>query len=315
MKTAEKKRNIKKDSQNAGGASRKEASSAISPADKLSNYPNVFHYHDYLKFLVDWVSYHKKNVRGFSVRKLAEQSGVSVGYLPMVLAKQRPLSTEMLYKIMPHLGLSRSQQQFFRSMHTLGTTSSQEVRIESIRQMKRFAAFRKNNPNEDEVSKYLTQWHYSAIREMAADPDFKPDPLHIQERLRFRIPLVEIKEALAFLIEKKYIQLTKTGQVVPPEKHIECDGGIYKIALTQYHQQFLDLAAKSIAEIPSEERQLTGHTFAISADKFEEVRSLISGVVERIQALSSEPKEIHKQVYHIEMSLIPLTKKKENSNE
>lgn len=312
MKSARTKRTAKRESNQSGGALRKGTLPEVSAADHLSTEPNVFHYHDYLKFLTDWISYHKKNAKGFSVRKLAEQSGISVGYLPMVLSKQRPLSTEMLYKLMPRLGFSRSQQNFYLAMHTLGTTSSQEVRIESIRQMKRFSAFRENNPNEDEVSKYLTRWHYPAIREMAADVNFKADPVWIQERLRFRLPLSEVKEALDFLIEKKYIQMNNKSQVLAPEKHIECDGGIYKIALTQYHQQFLDLAAKSISEVPSSDRQLTGHTFAIPHNKFEDVRKLITEVIEKIQALSKAPQVAASEVYHIEMALIPLTKKKES---
>ncbi|MGZ3691879.1 MAG: TIGR02147 family protein [Pseudobdellovibrio sp.] len=297
---------------------RKEDASGIEASSDVSSSqskPNIFHYHDYIKFLNAWVSHRRKQKKGFSVRNLAVTAGISVGYLPMVLAGQRPLSSEMLNRLMPHLHLTKSEQHFLRSMHMLGTTSQQDVRIESIRQMKRYAAFRENNPNEDEVSKYLTKWHYPAIREMAADKNFRADPAWIQDRLQFKVSLAEVKEALDFLIDKKYIEVKKDGTIIPPEKHIDCDGGIYKIALTQYHQQFLDLAAKSIAEVPSAQRQLTGHTFTVPAGKFEEIRALMSDLVNKIQEISSLADKNKDQVLHLEMALIPLSQKKENSNE
>lgn len=274
--------------------------------------PNIFHYHDYVQFLNDWISYYKKNQKGFSLRKLSASCQISIGYLPMVLAGQRPLSLDAFHKLAPALKLSKSELQFFSCIHSLGTTDSQNERLECLNQMRRYGEYRTFYPNESEVYRYLTKWYYFTIREMAADPEFKLEPEWVQRRLREHVPLADIKDALSFLIENKYILMSAEGAVIPPEKHLQCEGGIYKVALTEYHRQLLQLSEKSIAQATSDERHLLGHTFAISEKKFEQIKAIIKDVVTKIQEITAVPDLDPKDsVYHVEMALFPLTLSKE----
>jgi uncharacterized protein (TIGR02147 family) len=278
--------------------------------------PNIFCYHQYVEFLKDWFSFQKKTKKGFSLRKIAQECEIAIGYLPMVLSKQRPLSVETLKKLMPVLQLSKNELQFLESMHSLGISASQEERVQSLDRMKRHQNYRKNNPNEAETFEYLTRWYYFAIRELSADPEFKLDAEWIQERLRIHIPLKEIKDAIEFLVKNKYIEVSVDGKVVPPQKHINCSGGVYRIALGQQHKQLLRLAEKSIDNADSSERQLVGHTFAIPASDYDEVQKIISEALEKLRAItkSSEGKS-RDAVYHMEMALFPLTKNKTGSKE
>ncbi len=277
--------------------------------------PNVFHYHDYVQYLNDWLKFQKNKQKNFSLRKLAATQGISIGYLPTILAGKRPLSSDSLKKLLPALQFSKSEQQFFECIHSLGTTSSQTERIECLHQMKKYSAYREHYPNESEVYRYLTKWFYYTIRELAADPEFKLDAAWVQSRLRQHVPLAEIKETLNFLVENKYIVVSPTGAVAPPEKHLSCEGGIYKVALTEYHRQLLNLAEKSIENATSDERHLIGHTFAISEKQFEKIRELIKDVVTKIQDITDSPDANPKDtVYHIEMALFPLTHSTHSKN-
>ena len=282
------------------------------PASVSSLKPNIFHYHDYVQFLNDWMVFQKKNQKRFSLRQLAGKCRISVGYLPMVLSGQRPLSQDALDKLIPEMRLTKSEQIFFEAIHSLGTTSSQSVRAECLNQMRRYSAYREHFPNESEVYRYLTKWYFSAIRELSADPEFKLDGEWIQSRLREHVPLAEIKEALAFLVDHKYVIISEAGTVAPPEKHLSCEGGIYKVALTEYHRQFLSLSEKSIENVESTNRHLIGHTFAVSEKKFEIIQELLKEVVVKIQAITNEKNtEPRDTVYHLEMALFPLTLSKE----
>lgn len=297
-----KKSKIPNDSSAKGAASEK------GPASFAVKKPNVFHFHDYVQFLNDWINYQKNKQKNFSLRKLAAVCGISIGYLPTILAGKRPLSVESLNKLLPALQFSKSEQQFFECIHSLSTTSSQTERTECLHQMRKYSAYRECYPNESEVYRYLTKWYYYTIRELAADPDFKLDAVWVQSRLRHHVPLAEIKETLTFLVENKYIVINATGVVTPPEKHLRCEGGIYKVALSEYHRQLLNLAEKSIENANSDERHLMGHTFAISEKQFEKIRELMKDVVTNIQDITdsseADPKDT---VYHIEMALFPLT--------
>jgi uncharacterized protein (TIGR02147 family) len=270
--------------------------------------PDIFHYHDYQVFLRDWLAFKKASQPGFSNRELAKQAGLASGYLPMVLGRKRVLSGSAQAKILPYLGLSRSEQSFFENMVTLGTSDSHEARINSLDRMRRFPKFQKENRDDSESYQYLTHWFYVAIREMATMPDFKADPEWIQSRLHGSIPLAEIKTALDFLIENKYLIISKDQSVKPPKKALQCSGGVYRVALAQFHREVLGLASKAIETIPSEEREIQGHTVGLTEKGFQEARAIMEEALEKIRKLG-EAENKSENVYHLEVALFPMTKK------
>lgn len=270
--------------------------------------PNIFAYHDYRALLKDWLAYLKASQSSFSIRKLSKQVEIAVGYIPMVLSGSRKLSTSTLIRLAPALGLTNRERNFLEVLVLLGDAETQEERLVALERMKRFPLYRKNNINETEVLQYLTHWYYVAIREMAALPDFRPEPEWIRSRLKVKVELKEIDKALKFLVDHKYLELRPDGSVRPPEKTIDCLGGIYKIALTQMHREMLALAAKSIENTPSTERAILGHTFAVDEAKYEEAKRILNEAFEKVRDLSRGASS-GKTVYHMEIVFFPLTKR------
>jgi len=261
--------------------------------------PELYSYHDHLGFLRDWLAYRKASQPGFSLRTLAKEAGISPGYLPLVLAGKRTLTLKALTKLSPHLGLTKPERSYFEALVTLGTTDSQKVRLAALEKMKGFRSYQKANPKELETYQYLTHWYYVAIREMASLPDFEATPEWIAPRLKFAVPLAELKIAIEFLKSNGYLN--------NPEKSLECVGGVYKVALTQFHHELLELAARSITATPSTERSIQGHTVALSEEQLQAARQILDEALHKLQSLTSDPKS--EAVYHVELALFPLTGK------
>lgn len=302
---------MKKQNEKSHSNSNQESGADVKNTSAPFTRPDIFQFHDYVEFLNQWIAYLKQSKKGFSLRQIAKERQLATGYLPMILSRQRPLSHDAMKKILPSLALSKSEQQYFQLLHILGSTESQEERIETLGRMKKFRKYQYHNPQEAEVYEYLSRWHYYTIRELSLAKDFKLDAEWIQSRLRIHVPLNEIKEAIEFLTTNKYIETDNNGNSLSSQKHLKCEGGVYKIALSQYHKQLLHLAEKSIENTPSEERYLKGHTFAIPSEKYPEVQNLINEVIEKIQKITHTAAEQSKDsVYHMEMALFPLTNKK-----
>ncbi len=274
--------------------------------------PDIYGHHDYLEFLKGWFAYRKASQPGFSMRILAKEAEIAVGYLPMVLAGKRPLSAKALSRLAPSLGLSRQERIYFELLVTLGTSPSQKVRLDALDRMKRFKAYQKSNPKELEVFRYLRNWYCVAIRELVALPDFKPDADWIQSRLREPVPLQGIKTALDFLIEHRFIESAPDGTYSLTEKPLECFGGVFQLGLGHFHSEILELAIKSIRGTPSVERSILGHTVAIDLRELDKAREILNRALREIQDLGVAQKSPN-AVYHLEMALFPLTKKGEGS--
>jgi uncharacterized protein (TIGR02147 family) len=284
---------------------------ARSKTENLVKLPEIYSYHDHLEFLRDWLAYRKASQPGFSTRSLARDAGLSPGYLPLVLAGKRVLSHKALTRLGPHLGLSKNERSYLDALVTLGTTDSQPARLEALEKMKRFGAYQRSNPRELETYRYLTHWYYVAIREMALLPDFEPTPEWIQPRLRETVPAGEIQAAVEFLLSNGFLAKSVDGRFSIPERALECVGGVYKVALTQFHHEVLDLAARSIMDTPSTDRTILGHTVALGERQFEEARSILDEAIRKIRELGQKADATSpgEAVYHAELLLFPMTRK------
>ena len=272
--------------------------------------PEIFRYHDYQAFLKDWLAYRKASQPGFSLRTLAKRAGLAAGYLPMVLGGKRPLTAKALSKLAPFLGLNASEQSFLESLLVLGTSGFHEAHLGALERMKRFQLYQKLNPRETEVYQYLTHWYYVAIREMAALPGFQLNAAWIQERLCVSVPLSEVKAALEFLLRNDFLKTNEAGGVEPLDaKALDCTGGVYRVALSQFHREIFDLAAKAIQNFPREERNIQGHTFALSEKGYATAQAILEEAIQKVQRLG-EMEKSGDSVYHMEIALFPLTKRR-----
>jgi len=268
--------------------------------------PDVFSYHEYRAFLRDWFDFLKDSRPGFSMRALAREAELASGFLPMILAGTRNLSAKTWAKMAPHLGLSPSERSYLASLQMLQQTDSQAVRHAALGKLQRFRAYREQNPKETETYQYLTRWFNVAIREMAALGEFHTNPEWIQSRLRVKVGIAEIKQALDFLTKNNYLEVQPDGTARLRDKNIDCVGGVYKMALGKFHREMLSLASQSIDNTPSEERNITGHTLAIPASRYGEIETILDEALQKIAALGNgtEPADC---VYHILLSAFPLT--------
>lgn len=276
--------------------------------------PDIFSYTDHQTFLRDWLNYKKSSQSRFSMRELARLAGLASGYLPMVMSGKRPLTESALTKISPHLGLSSAEQSYLSNLVKLGATHSNDVHVSVLDKMNRFQQFQKQNPKEAEAYQYLTKWYHVAIREMATLPDFKADPLWVQQRLQYAVPLNEIRNAIEFLIEKEFLRLKPDGSVEPPLKTIECDDDVYRVALTKFHREILKLAAQSIEKTPKSQRKIMGHTCSLSPENYRKAENIVQEAIAKIRELG-QTDSAPDSVYHLELALFPLSLKPEDENE
>lgn len=269
--------------------------------------PDIFTYYDHLTFLKDWFTYLKKSRSDFSIRTLAQKSEIASGYLPMVLSSQRELSEKAFLKILPHLGLDAQEKKFLSLLRLVGESQDATIKVDAVNQMSKLKRFKEKNDKEIRVYEYLTKWFYVAIRELVVLSEFKLDHEWIQKKLTGRISIPEIEEAIQFLKDQNFITQDLQGKWIQPKTELDCREGIFKLSLSQFHRQMLELASDSIDKTPRAERYILGHTVAISSQDFQKIKAIIDESVSKITQLDLGTEE-KQHVYHIEIAAFPLTK-------
>jgi uncharacterized protein (TIGR02147 family) len=266
--------------------------------------PTVFEYHDYRDFLRDHFAYLKVKDPRMSIREVGRLARISASYINMVLSRKRNLSRNHYNKICRILNLSGSEESFLALLMIFNDSPSMSERQSAFDQIQNYIRYRRMNSKEFEVHKYLSHWYFVAIREMASDSDFRPDPEWIQKRLLFSVSLREIRDALNFLFANGFLE-HQNGKVVPLNRRIECMGGVYKLSLNEYYGQMAQISREAFDKIPKEQRNFLSHTIAIPEGKISNLLSVLDKCLNEIVQLTKEA-EGHDAVYHFSLQAFPL---------
>jgi uncharacterized protein (TIGR02147 family) len=205
------------------------------------------------------------------------------------------------------MALPATEEAFLDALYHVSESESHQLWQAAMKRLTSFAAFRRANPVEYETWRYLSHWYFVAIREMSTLPGFKASAEWIQQRLRGQVGIPDIRKALDFLEKAGFIARLPDQSVKSLVKFVQYSGGVYRMALRQFHREMLEQAADAIGTVPSSERLLLGHTAAMSRATREEAFRILSEAMEKIQALSAGERE-EDLVYHVELAAVPLTR-------
>ncbi len=271
---------------------------------------SIFQYHDYREFLRDQFELLKKSK--ISLRRLAQLTEVSAPFLSMVLSGHKNIPGPLLSRLILILKLKDDEAEYLKLLAVVSDSEDQSKRLMAFGEIQNLRSYRTLNPKETEVFQYMTKWYYVAIRELAMLPDFDPDPHWIQEKLCFQVPIREIQKAVDFLIKQKLFEVDEKGKISLSQKNLNCTGGVYRLALTQYYQQIYALAFESIGKIHRDRRYMMGDTLAIPESQFVEFKQIVDECFKKIVELKRKKSDTD-SVYHIGFFGFPMASSKKEA--
>lgn len=280
---------------------------------KLATKPNVYSYHDYLRFLRDHFDFLKNSPSKLSLRSIAQASGISPALLAMSLSGKRRMTERVFAKLISTLEFNRTERTVLKLLRTIAETEVPLERTEALEELQKIPEYRKLNNNSTQVFQYLSNWVHVAIREMLFLPEFKEDVDWIKSRIRGGPSSKEIQASLEFLKDNGYAEYDSSGRLVNKERHLDCSEGVFKISLGEFHRQMFSLASDSIEEVERDLRLIMGHSFTTNLKQLNEVKNILSETIKKLENISKGEDMTHAptEVYHLEIALFPLTQPEE----
>lgn len=264
--------------------------------------PIPYDYKNYQEYLADLIAWYKKN--NTSLRALAIRLAVSPSLLSSVVNGKRSLTSEHIEKWASVFEWDENEKSFLQKCIHFQNHPEREVKAEAFKKMTRFKKYQERSSRELVTWNYLEKWWNVVLREMSHLSDFKMDIDWIRQRMLYPVSKEDIRKSLEFLSEKKL--LANQGEFL----RLECHGGVYKLSLAQFHAQMLEKVVQAIYKSPSDERHVLGHTFKFSKKKLGKIKMILDRALEEIAELEvGNEKDV--EVYHIALTAIPLTKRKE----
>ena len=267
--------------------------------------PDIYKYYDAVMFMKDMIQFLKAEKKIFNIQYLAKKSGLSIANISMMLKKQRPFTEKSFQKIVQHLSLTSDEKKILNNLRLIDQSEDSEIRINALNQILKHAHDKNKNTKDFKVFEYLTKWQNVAIYELVNVADFKCDLDWIGKKLIIKTPPSDIQKCIQFLIDHNFIKQETNGRWIQTHSDLNCEDGVFKLSLSEFHRQIFELAKTSIDHVAREDRFIMGQTFALSEDDFLEIKKIIKDSISRINECNknNSPK---KNVYHIEIAAFPL---------
>jgi uncharacterized protein (TIGR02147 family) len=258
---------------------------------------SIYLYTDYRSYLAALYAEGKMRVQGFSYRMLADMLGFSsAGTLKLIIDGQRNLTLKAAARMAERLALSARQHAYLQLLvrHQRAASDEQRSRVfNELSLLRNHAAVARVENNQ---YRYLSAWYNVVIRELVKGEvaqvlDFKA----LGNRLVPPISPAQARRSVELLLELGFLHVDEQGRFAVRSQFVETASHITHLAVRQFHQTMIQLAAESIERWDSQRREISSLTLHLSRDNhqriIERIRQFQNEIVEMI-AEDRNPEEV-----------------------
>lgn len=258
---------------------------------------NIYRYDDPALYLHDvWL--HKKGNRAFSIRSWAQHLGIkSGGTFHQILTGKRGLPKKYLPVLTKNLKLDDKESQYLETLIDYKKEKDSELKNYYANKLVQLSRGQSLKIKEVQSFEFFKNPLCFAILEMTSLKDFKDDPKWIQEHLKEKLPLHEIRKMLHTLIDLELLKVDANGYLIRGEQNFYSKQDIKDLALREYHKSIGKLATKALDEQEVFSREFGAAAFGIKKEDLpqikKEIRSFIQFLMMRFEKQNQDADEIY----------------------
>ncbi len=271
---------------------------------------DIINYTDYRKFLRDYFDSRKKSIPHFSFRILSEKTGfASPSFLRLVIEGKKNLSGKSVLQVARALRLTARSSAYFEKLVLFNQCKDFSGKEKYLRKID---CYRKRNKPElllPQEYAYLREWLHAVVREVVLLKGFVEDPQNIADSFMVRVNAEDVKKSLDFLLEHGFLGRDADNRLVQKEKTISTfdipQSEELQFIAKNYHFQILDLAKRSLVELPKAVRSVTSTTLALSPATYEQALKRIESLRFELLELAASDQS-YDRVCQLNINLFPL---------
>lgn len=285
--------------------------------------PDITSYTDYREFLRAMVSFLRVVRPGFSFRSFAKRAGfASPNYLKLVTDGLRNLAPESVDKFARGLALSRREHEVFRLLVAMANARSDDERNAHFARLRERLVHDETARLRDDQFAVYDMWWALIVREMANLPEFEHDARWVARRLRPRVRSIQAQRALELLERLGMLTRGADGRTRATDRTVSTGPelqALQSLAVRNYHRAHLDLAARSLDEVPRESRNVTSVTLVLDKEGYAAAVEEIGRLRRKLLEISDNPARVQREagegagsrgareVYSAVVALYPVT--------
>ncbi len=267
---------------------------------------------DYRDFLKKYAESTRLRKPGFTLGSWSRALGLkSTSSLTKVINGEREAGPELIAKLIRYFKFNELEEAQFRNLVALSklkeSSGLKNSLAESLLRSEKTKSL-KRRMLELEQFELLDSYLPMAVRECTRLAKMSIAKL---TTLFVDTPEIEITKAIHVLARLEMIKRDSSGHFVAIDDHLNTEHEIPSEALQTYHEKLLQLGQEKIKSVEVEDRELQSLVLLIDRTKLPELKKKIRDFMDTLET-DSASEEVN-QLYQLQLQMIPLTKKFENT--
>lgn len=265
----------------------------------------IYRHDNYRSYLRAYLEEKIQKNPQYSLRAFARQLDLAPGFVSDVLRGNKNISLQNAGKVVSRLKLNSKESSFFQLLLQLELAKDNETKIRLSQELESLHPQRVSKDINLDVFRTLSDWHHTAILEIANTDEMKAEANEISRRLG--VSRLEAQTALdrmhrLGLLENdpiKGFRKKDASLVIQSENPNE--------GLRRFHRQMLERAINSLETQTPKEKRVGSETFSFDPEDLEQANQIIEDCFTRIVQLAKKSKN-KKHIYHLGIQLFKLDK-------
>jgi uncharacterized protein (TIGR02147 family) len=275
--------------------------------------PDLYAYTDYRAFLRDWFEEGKKTQPFLSFRYLSRKVGIDAGYLAHVFQGSKHISEGSIESFAAFLGFKPKEAKYFEEL-VLFSRAKNEREIKD--RFQKLMSLRSVSAKElsSRQTRYWAYWYYSAIRLTMLNYDFRGDFAELGLRLSPSISEEQAREAVEVLENLKLVRKEPDGLYTVLDAHVSTGDAWQSLAIREFQEQTLKLAAESLSRHPKETREISTLSLAIPLTEITTLQEMVREFRQQVAkwALSLNDSDC---VMQVDFAVFPISQSQQGTRE
>jgi len=265
---------------------------------------SLYSYTDYRDLLRDYYESRKAEGGFMSYRWLGRKLNVDPSLLVKILRNERHLTEDSFPSLQKLLAGTAQEADFIEALYLYSRATQEAEMAIHYERMKQVEGVQATRLSLGQYV-YYESWRNSALWALLHT---RPNEYisYYAERLHPRTDESQVLESLELLEKLGMLTYDADGKRILTARHLQSGSPLDRALLRGFYHQMLDLAAKSLDEIPAEDREISGITVAADSSCLEDIKEIIREARRKIQRRVEEVE--HAQgVYQIGFQAFPLS--------
>lgn len=252
----------------------------------------------------------KKERPGMSVRAVAGRLNVSPSYWSKVLRGERPLTPQLLPRVVRVLSLdvqqiAELQRSILENIEQEQLSPATGIRIARAAKDSPVSGYKNLGESEFWI---LEQWFHIPVLNACTLAE-KPDARVIAKKLG--VDVLKVEDSIQKLISTGFLKVGSGGELERTNLQIRFPTSRSHPKIRQFHACMIEKAHREITQASAPEnfeaRLISGVSFAGSKEKIQEARLILEEAMYRAANLMSQDVDCE-EIYQLNVQLFPLTK-------